>query len=1043
MNTAGFLSAALPSAGFLALMHGAYTTEGTLSDVRHDLYASAADLAEAALRLDASGREVYFCTSSLTSERTSSRISARTKDNASQGRVLPLDIDIGAADKGQYVSQADALVALRDWCNEHFVMPTLVVGSGTGLHVYWRLTQDRDAAAMLALRQGLARHISQTAPTGLSSDLGATRNIVSVLRVPGTTHRKNSADHRTVDLWLPADGDDLSLLSSEWENKLGAMGDTGGASAAAIIPSILAGPPPVLPNVITTSVPQEYDDAPIPLEALSSCALAEQLLNDGPAGHKYNVWWRMAGVFAHADQADVYIERAKVAANHGGQAKAERSIQEWLESSGPPKCSTLAEHDTSDACETCPFRGWGKDPLTVARRNQNGIEQQAVVEQVIEAREAPREPVKITADLDALVPREAIDTMPAVGDQYEHEALHRFGTDRGGVYYEQPPSNNDDDEGPTIRRVSREHLSVAAKGITDDEIDPRSTVLLRVGYPHLEEARARLLTLPARHVGNRQRVLELLSEAMIAPQPHARTSGAMKTAQDRLLLLVQSLYEYSVTLPDTPVGERYGWQLQGGRKDDYRFDRFLVGETLYRKGQHPLRVIELPGRKLYMAERFRRSGSLRQWSEAFNVYAPWFNDETAYAVFPRVMSFLAGFAAPLMQVANAMQMPGFLGCAVNVWGASGFGKSSALVGLNTAWMAASINQNLSLANATSSKRGLELVHVQNGHLPFVFDEITSFGEQNPEELTEFIFNITALAERTVANTEGGILNRGRAPATILFSTANKSLEAKIQGSTTRNQKAEMQRVLDIPVPEKYADPTPEALGMNAAKDFSQNFGLAGPAYITWVMDNIDEVRGMLEKNLKRFSDIQSAKGELRLKIGAATCFCTALEILTKLGINTGYDMNLFARTVGNAITGGKDVAQIRKEASTVTDWPQIYVDSPDTKVIYDDRREGMDVRKSTVPPPPGATAYILRETRTDGDTEETIQIRYEPFYAFITGENRAVFDGLIRRIARGDYNTDQVKYTSAQMHNVPFAPGHAVGSAAPVYLCEFKRVVKG
>lgn len=109
----------------------------------------------------------------------------RTKRNAFGAKALWMDVDAGP-DKPYQDHQA-AESAVRLFCSATGLPTPLYVLSGLGLHVYWPLEQTLDAKSWGRYAHGLK---ALCVTHGLDADPARTADIASVLRTPGTHHRK-------------------------------------------------------------------------------------------------------------------------------------------------------------------------------------------------------------------------------------------------------------------------------------------------------------------------------------------------------------------------------------------------------------------------------------------------------------------------------------------------------------------------------------------------------------------------------------------------------------------------------------------------------------------------------------------------------------------------------------------------------------------------------------------------------------------------------------------------------------------------------------
>jgi hypothetical protein len=117
----------------------------------------------------------------------------RTASNAKCASAFWLDIDCGpdkAQDGKGYATVEAALAAVHSFCDTaELPLPTHVVNSGAGLHLYWCMEEPTDHDDWIKH----AKRLKQlTATLGLLADPSRTADIASVLRIPGTLNHKYS-----------------------------------------------------------------------------------------------------------------------------------------------------------------------------------------------------------------------------------------------------------------------------------------------------------------------------------------------------------------------------------------------------------------------------------------------------------------------------------------------------------------------------------------------------------------------------------------------------------------------------------------------------------------------------------------------------------------------------------------------------------------------------------------------------------------------------------------------------------------------------------
>lgn len=174
-STEQFLRTLWPDAGFRCLTS---VTPG-VKGMRHHWVADATVAASTARTLSQNGDDAYFGLSVFSEAQRRAACVEAVKS-------FWADLDVGPT-KG-YATVEEALTALLDWCAKTGVpVPTYIVLSGSGLHVYWALM---NAISILRWQALADRMKALMLATGLKIDPTRTADSASVLRVPGTMNYK-------------------------------------------------------------------------------------------------------------------------------------------------------------------------------------------------------------------------------------------------------------------------------------------------------------------------------------------------------------------------------------------------------------------------------------------------------------------------------------------------------------------------------------------------------------------------------------------------------------------------------------------------------------------------------------------------------------------------------------------------------------------------------------------------------------------------------------------------------------------------------------
>lgn len=173
MDLQDFLARVLPGAGLRVICHSAN------KGFQHVHHHTDLEAAETAAALDAKGHDVYFaCASYKTAD-------SRKASNVHSVKSFWLDLDAGP-DK-PYANGQDAAKAALIFAAVLGIPRPLLVASGVGIHAYWPMESDVEPEDWRRVAEKLK---VVTTDAGLHADPKRTADIASVLRPPGTHHRK-------------------------------------------------------------------------------------------------------------------------------------------------------------------------------------------------------------------------------------------------------------------------------------------------------------------------------------------------------------------------------------------------------------------------------------------------------------------------------------------------------------------------------------------------------------------------------------------------------------------------------------------------------------------------------------------------------------------------------------------------------------------------------------------------------------------------------------------------------------------------------------
>lgn len=312
---------------------------------------------------------VYFGTSAF-----------QTSDNRKQANVLALrslrlDIDAGPAKLAKhgpdavYATQKDALAASIAFFKATHLVPSYIVSSGAGLHIYFCFDDAVTPQQWLPLAKALSMLGVQH---GFKVDPSVTEDSARILRPIGAIHHD---DVRVSVLKATGKVYDFSALSQ----LLGAFAParTYDLSINADAISTFEGPPSSAFKIV------------------EHCAALREAATSG--GNVPEPFWRaMLGLVKHTvEGSDAAHEWSQGYDGYDAQ-ETERKLAAW--STGPTTCAEFGKHCAD--CVDCQHRGSIKSPIMLGRMTLEAIE--ALPEEVRPV--LIPEPVAIGAPWDGKVP---------------------------------------------------------------------------------------------------------------------------------------------------------------------------------------------------------------------------------------------------------------------------------------------------------------------------------------------------------------------------------------------------------------------------------------------------------------------------------------------------------------------------------------------------------------------------------------------------------------------------------------------------------------
>lgn len=292
---------------------------------------------------------------------------------------------------------------------------------------------------------------------------------------------------------------------------------------------------------------------------------------------------------------------------------------------------------------------------------------------------------------------------------------------------------------------------------------------------------------------------------------------------------------------------------------------FVVGELEYTAAGTKLAPPSSGTREL--AESFKPTGTLEEWSKIANFY-------NRPGLEPHALALFFGFGSPLLK---------FIGPKQNVKGAlvhlkhngSGSGKSTAQMVVNSIF---GHPDTLLLKQDDTYASKMHLLGMMNS-IAFTVDEITN---EKPEILSDYSYGFTSGRGKHRMESQSNKLRVNNTTwCNITISSGNASVVDALQNLKSTAD-GELRRVLEVAF-QKYTGSTKTEIDEVFGK-LNANYGVAGPVYIQYIIDNHDHVMNLLAKMQAKVDKALGLDQTDRFYSCILTCAFVGALIAEKLGL---------------------------------------------------------------------------------------------------------------------------------------------------------------
>ena len=291
---------------------------------------------------------------------------------------------------------------------------------------------------------------------------------------------------------------------------------------------------------------------------------------------------------------------------------------------------------------------------------------------------------------------------------------------------------------------------------------------------------------------------------------------------------------------------------------------FVVGELEYTA--HGVRLAPAASATKSMAPKLMAKGSLAGWTNIVNFYDRPGMEAHALAVF-------FGFGAPLLRLIGGMEVRG---AAINLMSnQSGTGKTTAQMVINSIFGHPS---ELLMKKTDTGVSKMQWLGTLNS-MAATMDEVTNYGD---EELSELIYDIPQGRGKNRMESQTNKLRVNNTSwMTFVIMSSNSSLYDKLTRLKSTSD-GELRRLIELRV-SRPADISKQESDLIFGA-LAENYGVAGPVFIQYVMKNREKVAAQLKKIQARVdADLSLTQADRFYSIVLACAF-TGASIAVKLGL---------------------------------------------------------------------------------------------------------------------------------------------------------------
>mgnify|MGYP003629513942 FL=1 len=449
MKTRDFLCGVLGDEGHYCIL----ALKPTENRKVQKFFSSIDELQASAYDLDAEGYDTYFATARFKEP------NSRKVDNVTQLKSFFLDLDCGEGK--DFEDRNDALNALKRFCAKLSLPKPVLIDSGRGIHVYWRLKEAIGINEWTPVAERLKKLCVEH---GLYADAAVTADAARVLRIPNTHNHKT--DPPT----------EVKLLSYSSAVDFDHFNELLGGDMIPV-PTKVENTTAFL-DAVHSNIISSFDDIIVKSRGGTGCEQLRRVV-DEPNTQSEPVWVSAISIAKHCDDAG--RDKAHELSRGYDGYDAEETDTKYNNIKYPHTCSTFDER-VNGVCTDCPHFGKVKSPIVLGQKIAEA-EEEVVQEPAIDLPNAPI----------------STYTIPTYPKPY-------FRGKNGGVYVRSSDADGEIDE----KMIYHNDLYVVRR-LKDKEVG--EAIVMRL---HLPKDGVREFTVPLTAVTSREEFRKAMSSQGVA-----------------------------------------------------------------------------------------------------------------------------------------------------------------------------------------------------------------------------------------------------------------------------------------------------------------------------------------------------------------------------------------------------------------------------------------------------------------------------------------------------------------------------------------------